>query len=451
MKRFKGKGKKGTKDKKRKDKKEKDKNSQNQEKLDRAVRELQPKIGAMLKRGVSSIHLRAKLAMWRVKYRLKKLSLEKQGANDFQVVAQVNPRANVLNTFNPTQRQILRIVHKIGKEMLDSPEAKKAAERLAEQRRKGAGKEKANPLVTEPGVGNLGAIIDLRNYVSQRKKNISEYMKVGNDHITSERHKYKAITLGTNCLDPSHSYPKIKETLEKIHSELKSKIEGQAKKAKNLDDDKHYKKWKDVSQQKIEGLIAIAIWNMARGKTVPTYFTKYTDKYAKLFAQLNRLIFHIEGSRGDAATVFSPMLVEMIGKREMSFAEAFNGEGTNYDEKHGEGGLFPPSQVRAVAAMNRVNEDSQSTDEDIEANKTKNPNTTNTERPIKAKEQARRQIEFIERWIQMKMKEQNLIFQDEATFEKFVKEEFEKELRNSMNKFFGINLGEQSQTYSATH
>ncbi|NET62575.1 MAG: hypothetical protein F6K47_42725, partial [Symploca sp. SIO2E6] len=413
MKRFKGK--KGKKGKKNKDKKEKDKNSQNQEKLDRAVRELQPKIGAMLRRGASSMHLRAKLAMWRVKYRLKKLSLEKQGANDFQVVAQVNPKANVLKGFTPTDRQTLRIVHKIGKEMLNHPEAEKAAQRLAEQRTQGAGKERANPLVTESGVGNLGAIKDLRNNVRERKHRESEYFQVGNDHVTSEWHPNKSISEGTNLVRLSHKgakYPDIKKHLDIIHGDL----------ADNP-------RWQNVSEQRREGLIAIAIWNMARGKKVPASLTKYT----KHFAQLNRLIFHVEGSRDDAATVFPPMLVEMIGKREMNFEEAFNAQGEKYDKRHGGGGLFPPSQQGAVAAMDRVNEDSQSTDQDIKDNNiNKNP-------PRKAKEQARRQIKFIERWIHMKMKEQNLNFKDKATFEKFVKEEFEKELRKSMNKFFGLS------------
>ena len=410
-----GKGKKGRNRKDNKEKKDKDKNNANQEKLDRAVRELQPKITRMLKKGVPTIQLRAKLAIWRVKYRLKKLSLEKEGSNHFKIVAQVNPKANVLKTFTPTQREIIRIVHKVGEEMLNSPEAQKSAQALALQREQDIGNDKAEPLVTESGAGNLGAIIDLRKYVPNRKQHKSEYFQVGN-HITSELHTRKSIGLGTNFVRLSHpgsTYAAIRNNLDAIHNDLAQ--------------DPH---WKNKNKQKREGLIAISIWNMARGKKVPTSLAKYT----KHFAQLNRLIFHVEGSRGDGATVFSPMLVEMIGKGEMSFEKAFNAQGSNDDKNYGAGGLFPPSQKGAVKAMERVAQDSQSTEREIEENNIKrNP-------PKKAKEQARRQIEFIERWISMKMKEQNLNFEDKATFEKFVKEEFEQELRKSMNRFFDISI-----------
>ncbi|NEP38862.1 MAG: hypothetical protein F6K35_06210, partial [Okeania sp. SIO2H7] len=420
-----GKGKKGRNRKDNKEKKDKDKNNANQEKLDRAVRELQPKITRMLKKGVPTIQLRAKLAIWRVKYRLKKLSLEKEGANHFKVVAQVNPKANVLKTFTPTQREIIRIVHKVGEDMLNSFEAQESAKALAQQRKQGFGKNKAQPLLTESGAGNLGAILDLREYVSKRKQHKPEYVQVGN-HVTSERHIRKAITLGTNFVKLSHqgsTYPAIKNNLDEIHKYLAQ-----------------HSHWKNQNKQKREGLIAISIWNMARGKKIPTSLVDenskehFTIEPTQHFAELNRLIFHVEGSRGDGATAFSPMLVEMIGKGEMSFEEAFNAQGDNYDNKHGAGGLFPPSQKGAVKAMERVAQDSQSTEREIEENNIKrNP-------PKKAKEQARRQIEFIERWISMKMKEQDLNFEDKATFEKFVKEEFEQELRKSMNRFFDISI-----------
>ena len=426
--RKKGKGKKG-KNKENKEKKDKDKNKANQEKLDRAVRELQPKITRMLNKGVPSIQLRAKLAIWRVKYRLKKLSLEKEGVNHFKIVAQVNPKANVLKTFTPTQREIIRIVHKVGEDMLNSPEAKKSARALAQQREQGFGKDKAKPLLTESGAGNLGAILDLRKYVSNRKQHKPEYVQVGN-HVTSERHIRKAITLGTNFVKLSHrgsTYPAIKKNLDGIHKYIAQ-----------------HPHWKNKNKKKIEGLIAISIWNMARGKKIPTSLVdENTKKHFKIeptqhFAELNRLIFHAEGSRGDGATAFSPMLVEMIGKGEMSFEEAFNAQGDDYDNKHGAGGLFPPSQKGAVKAMERVAEDSKAKEEEIKENNHKNNN--NKDVLVREKEQARRQIEFIERWISMKMKEKKLNFKNKNDFERFVKEEFEQELRKSMNNFFGISI-----------
>ena len=141
----------------RKDKKE-DKDRNNQEKLDKAVRELQPKVNALLGRGVSGIRLKAQLALWRVQHRLNRLYLQQEGADSFQIVAQVNPKANVLKGFSPTDREILRIVNKIGQEMLNSPEAIAAAQSLEQQRQQGTGTTASAPLATSSGVGNLGAI-----------------------------------------------------------------------------------------------------------------------------------------------------------------------------------------------------------------------------------------------------------------------------------------------------
>jgi len=408
-------------DRDRKDNKEnqEDKDRKNQEKLDKAVRELQPKIHALLGRGVSGIRLRGQLAIWRVQHGLSRLYIEKQGADHFQIVAQVNPKANVLKGFSPTDRDILRIVHKVGQEMLNSPEAIAAAQALEDQRKQGAGTTAKNPLVTTGGAGNLGAIKDLRDNVKQRQHNSPEYFEIGGS-VVEEGHfhdpnkypyfkKPRPIGLGTNEVQiaTGGSYPKILNNLKRIHTDVKASISTLAQKV--------------IDDQKIEAQIALGIRNIAQGKPLPKHLVQHKDT----FAELNRLLFHAEGARGDAVAVYSPMLLEMVGKGEMSFDEAFTGQADNR-------GLFPPSQIGAVKAMERVAEDSEASEEEVASNN-KTASLSN------AKEQARRQIEFVKRWIQMKMKQQNLKFEDQNVFEKFVKEEFEKELRNSLKNFFNLS------------
>jgi hypothetical protein len=119
------------------------------------------------------------------------------------------------------------------------------------------------------------------------------------------------------------------------------------------------------------------------------------------------------------------MLLEMVGKQEMSFDEAFTGQA---DKR----GLFPPSQQGAVKAMERVAEDSKVTEEELALN-------NKTAKLDKAKEQARRQIEFVKRWIEMKMKEKKLVFKEPTQLKNYVKEEFEKDLRNSMKNFYNFS------------
>jgi hypothetical protein len=72
-----------------------DKDRKNKDKVEQAARELQPKVNALLGRGVSGIRLRAQLAIWRIQHKLSRLYIDKKGADRFDVVAQVNPTANV--------------------------------------------------------------------------------------------------------------------------------------------------------------------------------------------------------------------------------------------------------------------------------------------------------------------------------------------------------------------
>ncbi len=58
----------------------------NRERLDRAVRAIQPKVATLMRRGVSRLGLAARLAFWRVRYRLS--SLERRGDS---IIASVNP------------------------------------------------------------------------------------------------------------------------------------------------------------------------------------------------------------------------------------------------------------------------------------------------------------------------------------------------------------------------
>jgi hypothetical protein len=44
----------------------------------------------------------------------------------------------------------------------------------------------------------------------------------------------------------------------------------------------------------------------------------------------------------------------------------------------------------------------------------------------------------VKRWIEMKIKQQNLNFKDSNQLERYVKEEFEKALHSSMRNFFNL-------------
>lgn len=89
----KGKGKEG--DRKANKENKEDKDRKNKDKVEQAAQELQPKVNGLLGRGVSGIRLRAQLAIWRIQHQLTRLYVDKKGVGSFNVVAQVNPIANV--------------------------------------------------------------------------------------------------------------------------------------------------------------------------------------------------------------------------------------------------------------------------------------------------------------------------------------------------------------------
>ena len=96
-----------------------DKDRKNQEKLDKAVHELQPKVHALMGRGVKGFRLRAQLAIWRIKYGLSRLDVQKSGKDSFRIVAQVNPKAEIMKGVELDQEELLLYVRQVVQEVLD--------------------------------------------------------------------------------------------------------------------------------------------------------------------------------------------------------------------------------------------------------------------------------------------------------------------------------------------
>ncbi len=83
-----------------------DRQRQKQERLRRAQRELPARIRPMLQRGARPIVLRARLAIWRVQYRLSSLSLV-GGGRQRRILARVNPAGDILSAMSIDQREEL--------------------------------------------------------------------------------------------------------------------------------------------------------------------------------------------------------------------------------------------------------------------------------------------------------------------------------------------------------
>jgi hypothetical protein len=85
------------------------------ERLDRAVRAIGPAADALLGRGVSRIRLRAQLAIWRVRHRIRKLELQGTGSSA-RIVAGNSDDRTVRQVLTGNADGVYRMVHDIGRE-----------------------------------------------------------------------------------------------------------------------------------------------------------------------------------------------------------------------------------------------------------------------------------------------------------------------------------------------
>jgi Domain of unknown function (DUF4157) len=139
-----------------------EKDRRNQKRLDKAVRELQPKVNTLLRRGVSGIHLHAQLALWRVQHKLTRLSVHKQGESQAQIVAKVNPEGLVSGGYIVPWERVRLIVQEVVKELLQREDVSKVSDWMAgktwtkwekDQEGRLVGEEKATP----PGHNHMGS------------------------------------------------------------------------------------------------------------------------------------------------------------------------------------------------------------------------------------------------------------------------------------------------------
>lgn len=106
----------------RRHRREEDEARRRRERRDRAVRELGPPIGSLLSRGVSRIRLRTQLALWRVRHRLRKLSLEGES-----IVAGNSDDVTVRRVLRENAEGVYRLVHDIGMARMASARRRNAA------------------------------------------------------------------------------------------------------------------------------------------------------------------------------------------------------------------------------------------------------------------------------------------------------------------------------------
>ncbi|MBJ6762756.1 DUF4157 domain-containing protein [Myxococcaceae bacterium JPH2] len=86
-----------------------------QQRLDRAVTALRPRVEALIRRGVSRLRMRAQLAAWRVWYRLTALEARLSG-HALHIRARVNPEAELAEGYTYPIDTLLRILREVADE-----------------------------------------------------------------------------------------------------------------------------------------------------------------------------------------------------------------------------------------------------------------------------------------------------------------------------------------------
>jgi hypothetical protein len=111
-----------------------DKRKEKQDRLDKAVRELTPKVQALIDRGVGKLRLKAQLAFWKVRYRLSSLTVVTSGRTA-TVRAKVNPEADLIRNVIITTGDLLHEqVDKVWPIVIKHPKVQDALKKIRAQR-----------------------------------------------------------------------------------------------------------------------------------------------------------------------------------------------------------------------------------------------------------------------------------------------------------------------------
>ncbi|HEY0603507.1 MAG TPA: hypothetical protein VGD58_11385 [Herpetosiphonaceae bacterium] len=174
-----------------------------QERLDRAVRELTPKVLGLLSRGTSGLLFRARLAAWKIQYRLTRLETQGSGDN-VRVIATVNPSKDVVRDIVEAHGpHVLRTIREVGRELLNSKEAQEHFEGIMQQRARQRGRDASNPIEHGSGYRFMAMATETHNMYTPRTDDAiregrirtrgqTEHLNISGAQV-SERQSYSSL------------------------------------------------------------------------------------------------------------------------------------------------------------------------------------------------------------------------------------------------------------------
>ncbi|MEE1740168.1 hypothetical protein PUR49_27250 [Streptomyces sp. BE147] len=366
-----------------------------EEKLNKAVKAIEPKLEKELTSGKSTRLINAKLRGWKLLHKLKTLKIS---GSDGQIsfYAAINPWLNFRSAYRPSSRELRRIVHEVAEDIVfNNPEVKERAAKIAE--------ENIRPDHNTMNIPNRVGLPAAVNYLRTRGGNVPSFeqsYRMGEEgievrEVTPAARNRRSISehqAANSLVQPLSGNAKL-ETYEELAHKIRTTVGD-------------------------DTIVASAIRSLITTGKIP-HLPKLVDR--QRISQLTWLMFGRESHRNVGNIAMAPMLLQLIESGKMTWEEAFSGlrHRTWKTGKTFKGGRghFPMSMVGAQTASRRLMNHARGPHKKWGVN---DPPTPITMRNISLRnggripntrrlqwELYRREIRLIEKWVEAKLEESN--------------------------------------------
>ncbi|HEX9986260.1 MAG TPA: hypothetical protein VGF69_23575 [Thermoanaerobaculia bacterium] len=349
-----------------------------QDRLDKAVRELVPKIKGMSRKGLSGLLLRPRLFAWKTMYRLTRLSLDTSGEQATVRMA-ANPEATPQVGYVAKGEFLRRLTYECAKELVhDDPTVAATAAGMT-----GKG-TKANPINVPAGPG-IPALVKLSEEGKLPGFTSAKQRTFSHDGVS-------VVETPGQGRDPRNAFVEGIGTYRGLPRALS-----------------RMRKGTDMT----EADMAIALRTFTQSGVVDP---RLKGKEGSL-AAMRHLMFGREGMRGPQALVQSMMTMDMIASGASSERDAFRRFKPEMRGRFAKGGTGGGNLAYTMAGSSRASRRlySEIADPNSRAAKTKK------RRSFAARRMAARESRQIAAWIATEFGPQALIYVDKATAERELK------------------------------
>ncbi|OJH34521.1 DUF4157 domain-containing protein [Cystobacter ferrugineus] len=389
----------------------KDKRKAAEERLDKAERELRPRIAGMLQKGTPGALFQARLLAWRIQYRLSRLDVRQRG-DRFNVIAVINPQRELGEGLSASDQkllaaldelftregvELLRLVREITEE-LTRKHATQAKE-LATQQGTFKEREVQGRSITVDRNVPIPAVVE---YIHQRGKPTEPHFRYEYGE-TSVRESYVPTPQQRKKMGPGGPLPDLTEGQAQVYGL------GQGGRYSDIAKDLLPKmRAAGLSDAQIAQNLSLLVQTNTLLSDVSS-----NKELAKMFVALQHLLFVRESARTRANLAHSAMIVQLAAQGDIKdLAEAFTGAST---QQQG-GGALPVSFEQAAGAARRLDR--------VLGFEPQRGGTPATH----VLELAWREYDLVVRWIhvrlRMKAKTGKLQFDGENSLDQYVKAQF---------------------------